>query len=57
MVLSSGKGLVKKKGWRNRDEKPDLTQFVSIFTDEVVGVFDYFSGFLDDVEMVSVDIY
>jgi hypothetical protein len=33
--------------------KPDITQFVSIFTDEVVGVFGYFGGFHDDVDMVS----
>jgi hypothetical protein len=33
--------------------KPDFTQFVSIFTDEVVGVFDYFSPLPDDVDMVS----
>jgi hypothetical protein len=40
-----------------KEMKPDFTQFVSIFKDEVVGVFDYFGGFPDDVEMVSVDVY
>lgn len=44
--------VAKKKVWTKSRE----TTFYFVFTAKVVGVFDYFDGFPDDVGTPSVDV-
>jgi hypothetical protein len=44
--------VAKKKGWTKSRE----ASFYVVFAVKVVGVFDYFDGFPDDVRTASMDV-